>query len=63
MVPFTILMNLLMYCAVLFTITFFLMPFVMVRTVDSLAAFAVGTAVMAAPMMRAMSHDRGRKAP
>lgn len=56
-------MNLLMYCAVLFTITFFLMPFVMVRTVDSLAAFTVGTAVMAAPMMRAISHDRGGKAP
>lgn len=63
MVPFTILMNLFMRCTVPFAITFFLMPFVMVRTVDSLAAFAVGAAVMAASMMRAMSHDRGRKAP
>lgn len=62
MVPFSILMDLLMHFTVSFAIALFLMPFMMVRAVDSLLASSVRTAVMAAAVMP-VGHDRGVKAP
>lgn len=61
MVSFSVLMNLIMRSAVSFAIAFFLMPLVMVRTVDSLAALAVRAAVVAAAVV-AVGHDRGGEA-
>lgn len=61
MVSFSVLMNLFMRSAVSFAIAFFLMPLVMVRTVDSLAALAVRAAVVAAAVMT-MSHNRSIEA-
>lgn len=58
MVSFSVLMNLIMRSAVSFAIAFFLMPLVMVRTVDSLA---VRAAVVAAAVV-AVGHDRGGEA-
>lgn len=51
-----------MYFTVSFAIALFLMPFMMVRAVDSLLASSVRTAVMAAAVMP-VGHDRGVKAP
>lgn len=62
MMSFSVLMDLLMLFTISFAITFFLMPFMMVRAVDSLLAFSVRTAVMAAAVMP-VSHDRDAKAP
>lgn len=54
-------MDFLMLFAVSLTITLFLMPLMMVRAVDSLSAFAVRAAVVAAAVMT-MSHNRSIEA-
>ena len=61
MVSFSVLMDFLMLFAVSLTITLFLMPLMMVRAVDSLSAFAVRAAVVAAAVMT-MSHNRSIEA-
>lgn len=48
--------------AVFFTIALFLMPFMMVRAVDSFLAFAVRAAVMTAAVMMTVGHGRSAKA-
>ena len=50
-----------MLFAVSLTIALFLMPLMMVRAVDSLSAFAVRAAVVAAAVMT-MSHNRSIEA-
>lgn len=54
-------MDFLMLFAVSLTIALFLMPLMMVRAVDSLSAFAVRAAVVAAAVMT-MSHNRSIEA-
>ena len=61
MMSFSVLMDFLMLFAVSLTITLFLMPLMMVRAVDSLSAFAVRAAVVAAAMM-SVSHNRSIEA-
>lgn len=61
MMSFSVLMDFLMLFAVSLTITLFLMPLMMVRAVDSLSAFAVRAAVVAAAVMT-MSHNRSIEA-
>lgn len=54
-------MDFLMLFAVSLTIALFLMPLMMVRAIDSLSAFAVRAAVVAAAVMT-MSHNRSIEA-
>ena len=61
MMSFSGLMDFLMLFAVSLTIALFLMPLMMVRAVDSLSAFAVRAAVVAAAVMT-MSHNRSIEA-
>ena len=61
MMSFSVLMDFLMLFAVSLTITLFHMPLMMVRAVDSLSAFAVRAAVVAAAVMT-MSHNRSIEA-
>lgn len=61
MMSFSVLMDFLMLFAVSLTIALFLMPLMMVRAVDSLSAFAVRAAVVAAAVMT-MSHNRSIEA-
>ena len=61
MMSFSVLMDFLMLFAVSLTIALFLMPLMMVRAIDSLSAFAVRAAVVAAAVMT-MSHNRSIEA-
>ena len=61
MMSFSVLMDFLMLFAVSLTIALFLIPLMMVRAVDSLSAFAVRAAVVAAAVMT-MSHNRSIEA-